>query len=380
MTILYNKKKVRITKNKVTKKAIIFYYVLGAGKPAPTVPSDLGFYQSLWDDLDRINRSLKRTAPNKVSATLPPTKKAKASSSMPISPEPPRNLPFPPSAPKLFEEDNRMIQEAWKVAFPSLRFPVELIGVFPARKSPLVAAPHEASDQQTPPASMHQSTNLKVAINKNLESQLMKERAFLKALKGTVAREQTKSTPQTRRLLEAFVASHPQVSVMHQEIMITLAWYTFLLEVQAQSNCEKDRRKLLLENVASCSPSASSLTNWVTELAQEQFMIFSAKIENYNVFGQLNGGQKGQEVRLFTLLDESDKRITEHRSICQFWAGLTYTGKTSAAVAKGTNPFFQKFGPPSKKISGCCGDSGAGTPKLYANSLAALGVGRNPGI
>ncbi len=187
---------------------------------------------------------------------------------------------------------------------------------------------------------MRQSTNLKVAINKNLESQLLKERALLKALKATVAREQTESTPETRRLLAAFAASHPQVSVIHQEVLIALARYTFLLEVQAQANCEKDRRKLLdfcwlkLENVASCSPSASSLTNWVTELAQEQFMIFSAKMENYNVFCQSDGGQKGQEVRLFTLLDESDKRISEHGSICQLWAGLTYAGKTSAAVAE----------------------------------------------
>jgi hypothetical protein len=67
---------------------------------------------------------------------------------------------------------------------------------------------------------MHRSTTngsskLKVAINKNLESQLLKERAFLKALKATVAREQTELTPQTRRLLAAFAASHPQVSVMH---------------------------------------------------------------------------------------------------------------------------------------------------------------------
>jgi hypothetical protein len=299
---------------------------------------------------------------------------------MPITPEPPSNIPLSSSAPWSFEEANRMIQEAWKVAFPSLRFPVELVGFFPSRKSPLVAAPHKASDQQRPPASMHQSTNLKVAINKNLESQLLKEQAFLKALKATVAREQTESTPQTRRLLAAFAASHPQVSVMYQETLIALARYTFLLEVQAQANCEKDRRKLLdfcwlnLENVASCSPSASSLTNWVTELAQEQFMIFSAKMENYNVFCQSGSGQKGQEVRLYTLLDENDKRITEHGSICQFWAGLTYTGKTSAAVAKGTNHLFQKFGHPSKKISGCCGDSGAGTPESYANSLAALGI------
>jgi hypothetical protein len=90
---------------------------------------------------------------------------------------------------------------------------------------------------------------------------------------------------------------------MYQETLIALARYTFLLEVQAQANCEKDRRKLLdfcwlnLENVASCSPSALSLTNWVTELAQEQFMIFSAKMENYNVFCQSDGGQKGREVR-----------------------------------------------------------------------------------
>jgi hypothetical protein len=82
-----------------------------------------------------------------------------------------------------------MIQEAWKVAFPSLsRFPVGLIWVFPSsRQSPLVAAPHKASEQQTQPALMHQSIKLKVAMNKNLESKVLKERAFLKALKVTVA-------------------------------------------------------------------------------------------------------------------------------------------------------------------------------------------------
>jgi hypothetical protein len=289
-TLFYNKKYVRTSKTQATiTKPIRLYYVMGAGKLAPTVPSDQGFYQSLWNALDRSNRSLKRTAPsqaNKASANQPPAKKAKASSSMPISPEPTSNLPLSPSAPKSFEEANRMIQEAWKVAFPSLRFPVELIGVFPSRKSPLVAAPHKASDQQTPPALMHQSTNFKVAINKNLKSQLLKEWAFPKALKATVAQEQTESTPQTRCLLAAFAASHPLVSVMYQEILMALAGYTFLLEVQAQANCEKDRRKLLdfcwlkLENVASSSSSALSLTNWVTELAQEQLMIFSVKMEN----------------------------------------------------------------------------------------------------
>ncbi len=231
-----------------------------------------------------------------------------------------------------------MVQEAWKVVFPGLRFPVELIGLYPANKSPLVAARH-----QEPPASTRQPTvdsnKLKVAINKNLESQFLKERAFFKALKATVARVRTESTSQTRRLLAAFAASHPQVSVIHQEILISLARYTFLLEVKAQANCEKDGKNidfswLQLSSLANCSPSASSLTSWVTELAQEQFIIFSAKMENSNVFCQSDGGQKGQEVRLFTLLDDSDKTNSEHGSICQFWAGCHYPGKTSDAVAE----------------------------------------------
>jgi hypothetical protein len=82
---------------------------------------------------------------------------------------------------------------------------------------------------------------LKVAINRNLESQLLKERAFFQALKATVARYQSESTATTRRILAGFVASLPQVSVIHQEILISLAWYTFLLEVQAQANYEKDK-------------------------------------------------------------------------------------------------------------------------------------------
>jgi hypothetical protein len=45
------------------KNQISFYYVLGAGKPAPTVPSDQGVYQLLWDALDRSNCSLKQPPP-----------------------------------------------------------------------------------------------------------------------------------------------------------------------------------------------------------------------------------------------------------------------------------------------------------------------------
>jgi hypothetical protein len=137
MTVLYNKKHHLISKTKVTKKAISFYYVLGAGKPAPTVPSDQGFYQSLWDDQDRSNGSLKRLAPAQTTrnVTQPPPKKAKASSSMSISPEPPSNLPLSPSAQRSFEEANRMIQEAWKVWRRHAAAPARILPVHTFRKN-----------------------------------------------------------------------------------------------------------------------------------------------------------------------------------------------------------------------------------------------------
>jgi hypothetical protein len=186
------------------------------------------------------------------------------------------------------KEANRITEEAWKVAFPSLRFPVELIGV-PSRKSPLVAAPHKASEQQElPPALTHQLTNgfskLKVAINKRLESQLLKEQAFFKALKVIVAQEQTKSTPQTCCLLAAFTASHPQVSVnTPRDLDPACRLYIPVGGAAATKGTGESYWAFLLKlaKVSSCHPSALSLLNWITELAQEQYLIFSAKMENY---------------------------------------------------------------------------------------------------
>jgi hypothetical protein len=98
-------------------------------------------------------------------------------------------------------------------------------------------------------------------------------------------------------LLAAFAASHPQISVVYQELLIALACYTFLLEVKAKMKEAMDVSFMNLTNVANCSPYCTSLTNWVTgaELAKDQYLIFSHKMDNANVFCQSDGGQKGQE-------------------------------------------------------------------------------------
>jgi hypothetical protein len=53
------------------------------------------------------------------------------------------------------------------------------------------------------------------------------------ALKDVLNQNSNKPLQHTKHLFAAFAASHPQISVMYQELLISLACYTFLLEVKA---------------------------------------------------------------------------------------------------------------------------------------------------
>jgi hypothetical protein len=98
-----------------------------------------------------------------------------------------------------------------------------------------------------------------------------------------------------------------------------------------------------LKNVLNCSTCSTSLTSWVIELVRDQYLLLSRKMDKYNLVCQSNGGQKGKEVRLFSLLDESGKTKSKNGGICQFWADLTYTGKTFGKVAAEMNHPLKQF-------------------------------------
>jgi hypothetical protein len=147
-----------------------------------------------------------------------------------------------------------------------------------------------------------------------------------------------------------------------------LGRYTILLEVKAKRKNLHDGNLfnfdwLSIESIADCSPSEISLRNWTRELVAEQYLLFSPLVEIANVFGQLDGGQKGQEVRLVAVWDEDNKRKSPDRSVCQLWLNLTYCGKKSDKVAKGMKNSLKKFGTAEPKpLRGATADSGAGTP------------------
>jgi hypothetical protein len=117
LTVFYNKKKIQTSKT----IARANHYVLGAGKPASTVPSNQGFYLSLWDDLDRSNRSLKQLAPSQANKppsarrTQPPTNKAKLSLAA-------------VTTPWTFNAALHMLLTAWQTAYgATIKFPTEFL-------------------------------------------------------------------------------------------------------------------------------------------------------------------------------------------------------------------------------------------------------------
>jgi hypothetical protein len=167
---------------------------------------------------------------------------------------------------------------------------------------------------------------------------------------------------------------------VNQEVLIALGRYTFLLEVKAETKKLQDGNLvnfdwLSIESIANCSPSEISLRKWTRELAVEQYLLLSPLVEMANVFGQLDEGQKGQEVRLVTVWDENDTTKSPDGPVCQLWLDLTYCGKKSDEVAEAMKNSLKKFGTPEPKpLRGATADSGAGTPESYAKACQRIQI------
>ena len=219
--------------------------------------------------------------------------------------------------------------------------------------------------------------NYSLIVNNDL-SRFQKERAIMSAFKKVMGFQTNQPTDHTRHLLGAFAAAHPQISTDYPELTIALARRSLMLEVKAvvENDCSLrvDFSWLTLKNVANSSPSSTALTNWVVSLARDQYMIFSYKMSGANLFCQSDGGQKGQEVRLFTIFDSKDKTESPDGTICQFWAEVAFAGKKSTEVAAAVRHSMQKFALPTKRLNSLTADSGSGTPESFAGSCRKIHI------
>jgi hypothetical protein len=388
-TVFYNKKKIRTSKTIArANKNIRFYYVVGADKPAPIVPSDLGFYQSLWDDLDRSTRSLKRTAPSQankapsVGRTQPPTKKAKASSAAVTSP-------------RTFNAALHMLLTAWQTAYgATIKFPTELIAFFPMEIAPSVSGmnilfeknetnstPMQRRDVQLPSGHVVKDVPFCYELyTSSAWSARKKDSMIVRALKTVLDHKHTTSMLYERRLLAGWSDSRPQVATSNQEQLLALGWYSLLLEMKAEGECFEGGQYvnlswLTLENDCNSSPSERTLRRWVLDLAVENYLIHSRLVQKAPIFAQSDGGQKAQEVRLISFWNDEKSTAQNPDGECElYWLDLAYTVKKSEDVAKGMKHLLRKFGLADKKLRGSTSDSGVGNPKSWSKALDKEGL------
>jgi hypothetical protein len=208
--VLHNKKKVHTGKGG-QKRNVHFYYVLDANQPVPLVAMNQDFYQTIWDAPQPNHRSLKQKVSQAKKASTLPTEKAKASLTRPILPESVSASQVLPSLPELFQEANRMVLEAWKVAFPrSLHFPSKLIIVFlpPANKGVQNMKLENGVVIHDIP------TKYEFVVDSDLAC-FRRERGLVTALNDVLNQNTSRPLQHTKHLLAAFAASHPQNSIIY---------------------------------------------------------------------------------------------------------------------------------------------------------------------
>ena len=282
------------------------------------------------------------------------------------------------AAPTNFAEAFAMLEKAWHTQYPNLHFPMEHLVCVPSHKiMPLAAqvdnrrnAQHEEVDDRF--------RKLESGKWEMVSSQTLKHfkesHVIVTSLKCLINKQKNSSTPHTRRLYAAFAASHPQVSTINQELHDTLSRYCLLKELEYEIECHADSAEINLdwidlEKVHKSSPGHTCLDTWVDDLAVEQLVIVHSKIRTSgNLFMQTDGGQKEQEVRLFSFWDFDDNKPR------QFWTDVSYNGKKSTEVATGTKASLKLVGHETKQLMGLTGDSGQGTPESTAKALQKGGI------
>ena len=60
-----------------------------------------------------------------------------------------------------------------------------------------------------------------------------RDRGLVTALKYVLDQKSNQPSQHTKHLLAAFAASHPQISVIYQDLLVAISRYTCLLEVKA---------------------------------------------------------------------------------------------------------------------------------------------------
>jgi hypothetical protein len=212
-----------------------------------------------------------------------------------------------------------------------------------------------------------------------------KDRKIVASLDKLLSRERCQPTPISQRLHAGYASSHPTISPDSQALLIGMARYTFMLELQSvMKDIDPNKKRMLIatkgnerwsswnkcnmEMVLRSSPSASAIDDWVVRLALEQAMIASTFFQNCGaVYLMSDGGHKGSQVKLLSRWDKHNTSQTPDGSIRTIILDIDASGKKPEDVATGCVYSLEKIG--IENIDGLANDSGAGTPKSLQAEL-----------
>jgi hypothetical protein len=172
----------------------------------------------------------------------------------------------------------------------------------------------------------------------SLVVKLSRSHLQMRALKRVLCCLHCTPTPHMRQAFGACAAvlHHPPQAVpANIELVSVIAWHTVFSQwnqmTQMLTNKLTPQKRafigaapmisVLLDQLSHCTPSAAAVQCWVLNLAITQEIIMARLVLQHRVFGQSDGGQKGQEVRVLSLQNQETGKIVEH------WSRLTHCEK-----------------------------------------------------
>jgi hypothetical protein len=271
-----------------------------------------------------------------------------------------------------------MIQLAWRKTFPRIQFPAVSITSKTTTTSknkneydPVTerVVPLDEYERHERASELYTANHVYIQTTKHT---ILKQKGqFVDKLNLILSKKScTRSSYLSQNFLAAFAVSNPQIAPRNIQLLIAIARFTLLYDVNEL--CVKKNDFVTIQNVYNCSPKASTIDNWILNLAARQIVIARAAIvDDVKIFLQTDGGHNGQEVRLLSYYNKASDKIEV------IWLGLTYCGKASNLVAEGLKLSLDLWFGEGTMIAGTTGDSGAGTPESLGRACQEVGIATN---
>ena len=116
-----------------------------------------------------------------------------------------------------------------------------------------------------------------IHVHTSKAANMLTDTRFLNQLEELLTKKRCRDnyTQHSKNLISAFAGSNPQIDLRNIQLLIALARYTLLYDVNTLSQFRYGF--ISITNISLCIPSSSTLNNWIEDLAAMQIIIAHSK-------------------------------------------------------------------------------------------------------